>query len=113
MHNDTLLDILKSTAYHTLGIVPIDSTHHDVNKLLDSLPPEEARKMRRKFRKLWRRYAKGGTPKAYRDQMALGHPTPDRNAKRVRKMEVRRRVTNMVYESLRNETSKRDEGDTL
>lgn len=39
------------------GVVPLtlQNLNHDVNKALAELPPDEARKMRRKFRKLWRK----------------------------------------------------------
>lgn len=50
--------LLMSTMWLTLGIAPLEKTQLDVNRMLASLPPEEARVMRRKFRKLWRRYAK-------------------------------------------------------
>lgn len=40
------------------GIIPIETELADVGVSLSQLPPEEARKMKRKFRKLWRREAK-------------------------------------------------------
>lgn len=50
--------LLMSTMWLTLGIAPLENVRLDVNKMLSSLSHEEARIMRRKFRKLWRRYAK-------------------------------------------------------
>ena len=46
------------------GIVPMEQTTLDMRRVLEQLPPEEARKMRRKFRKLWRRAmeAEAGPP---------------------------------------------------
>ena len=118
MYGDTpLIKILKTVAFHTLGIVPIEDTHHDVNKFLASLPAAEARKMRRKFRKLWRRAARGGAAPAYLAQLGLGNQTPDRKKKRIRKAEVLRRVhveaEKLAAESAQKEEQKPDAGDTL
>lgn len=56
---DDVKKLLLSTVWLSLGIAPLDgAVHLDINRILASLSPEEARKMRRKFRKMWRRYAK-------------------------------------------------------
>jgi hypothetical protein len=92
---DPIFKLLQTTAFLTLGIAPIDSTIHDFNRVLATLPPDEARKMRRKFRKLWRSFAKRpkkGTSKAYIAQLGLGEKDPTRAQKRYRKSEVLRRV---------------------
>lgn len=50
----------KFELYHTMieaGILPVGSTSGNVNLLLEALPLEEQRKLKRKFRKLWRRAA--------------------------------------------------------
>lgn len=36
------------------GIHPYDNVYHSINNLLQNCKPDEARKLRRKFRKLWR-----------------------------------------------------------
>lgn len=54
-----------------LGIVPIEKTAHDMRRALNQLPPEEARAMKRKFRKLWR--------KAIRSEAAL-YQTPSQKS---------------------------------
>lgn len=36
------------------GIMPAEATHLDINRLLAELPPDEQRRLKRKFRKLWR-----------------------------------------------------------
>lgn len=46
-----------------LGIVPLSFVTDDVNKILANTPPEEARRMRRRFRKLWRKVYKQGLRK--------------------------------------------------
>lgn len=40
------------------GLIPIDNTSHDMSRALDQLTPEDARKLKRKFRKVWRRLAR-------------------------------------------------------
>lgn len=91
---DPLRKIFIETAYHTLGIVPIGWTGNDINKVLAALPPDEARVMRRKFRKMWRKAAKNarkGRSKAVA-QMGLGETQPTRRHKTVRKQEVSVRI---------------------
>jgi len=41
-----------------LGIVPIDDLRLDVQRSMKNTPPAEARAMKRKFRKLWRKLSK-------------------------------------------------------
>jgi len=51
-------DILMQMEMLSEGIVPYQGwTFVDINKALDSLPPHERRKAKRKFRKLWRKAA--------------------------------------------------------
>lgn len=51
-----LLQALIAQEAYDAGIAPytFDKLSHDMNRLLSDLPPEEARKLRRKFRKMWR-----------------------------------------------------------
>jgi len=46
------------------GIVPMEDPNMDVRRALADLPPDEARKLKRKFRKLWRKKMKSGVGKA-------------------------------------------------
>lgn len=92
---DPLKKLFLDSAYHTLGIVPIEWTGHDINKVLATLPPDEARKMRRKFRKLWRKFAKNpskGRNVKYLAQLGLGSKDPTRRQKSTRKQEVSTRI---------------------
>lgn len=90
--------LAAQTVYHTLGIVPISSVdlRHDFNRYLATLSPEDARRMKRKFRKLWRAAAKK-PPKFVSDRhiakLGLGSPQPTREEKLARKAEVSRRVS--------------------
>ncbi len=46
------------TAMFNAGIIPIEETPHDMTRVLSQLPIEDARKLKRKFRKVWRKLAK-------------------------------------------------------
>lgn len=90
-----LLKILMNTAYHELGIAPIEYTIHDYNKLLKDLPPDEARSLKRKFRKVWRSLVKQSDPRlveTFSRQLGLGATSPTKQQKNSRKREVHRRV---------------------
>lgn len=101
-----IMKILQDAVYHSAGIVPIETTHHDFNRMLASLPEEEARMMKRKFRKLWRKFAKApkkGTPSHYVSQsMGLGKTEPTRANMNTRKREVHRRIMLDVVLPMRN-----------
>jgi len=43
------------TVYLGEGVVPIERIRDNVNKQLAEMSPDDARKMKRKFRKLWRK----------------------------------------------------------
>ena len=79
-------------AAHEHGIAPIEKSHHDFNRILSGIPEDEARVMRRKFRKLWRRYLKKSITKRghrYRDTaLGLGCKNPTRTQKNNRKNAV-------------------------
>lgn len=72
-NSDFTRDLMLTVVYNEAGIVRIDSTVHDVNRKLASLPPEEALKMKRKFRKMWRAALKRELAKAKKasDHIAL------------------------------------------
>lgn len=60
MNDDVLLKLLISSLAYARGVIPItcSTTHHDAERDLASLTPEERRVSKRKFRKLWRRAAR-------------------------------------------------------
>lgn len=80
-----------------LGIAPLSpsNTWGDFNKTLASLPPEAARAMKRKFRKLWRRSILDTEKRHTRrwarltaDIMGMGAQKPAKRMKNRRKLEV-------------------------
>lgn len=95
---DTLKKINQQLAYLNAGIVPVGGPdfgvpiNMDFNKALATLPPDEARKMRRKFRKLWRKcLAKAEGSKLHSKlsrTMGLGEASPTKKQKQARKNEV-------------------------
>jgi hypothetical protein len=99
MSGDPIFKILQNAAFHEMGIAPLDMIIYDYSRVLSELPPDEARKMKRKFRKLWRKAAKKpgkGIAKTYTEQLGLGSKEPTRKQKRMRKVEVARRVAQTV-----------------
>lgn len=55
----TLKGLDKMLLFHVMfemGIIPIEDIEFDFRRILDQFTPEEARKSKRKFRKLWRKY---------------------------------------------------------
>ena len=97
---NNLQDFVESLIYHQLGIVPLSYDDRDINRILASLPPEEALQMKRKFRKLWRKASvikppsptKWGRAYAtrYKEQMGYGEAEPTKKQKRNRKWGVMR-----------------------
>lgn len=55
----TRLHIVMQHISLECGIVPVHDLSGDVAAALSSIDPEEGRKMKRKYRKLWRKLAKG------------------------------------------------------
>lgn len=100
---DPMHDLLMLHTYMKLGIAPIGNINHDYGRLMEKLPPEEARKMKRKFRKLWRRAADKHKFKApYAAQIGIGNPLPTRSMKKFRKGAVAYHVRwNLVIPALR------------
>jgi hypothetical protein len=109
-HGDNpITRLLQTTAYLTLGIAPVVNTVHDFNRILATLPPDEARKMKRKFRKLWRKFAKKPSrhvSPTYVKQMGLGAKQPTRKQKSARKVEVRRRILAEVVRPMQEDVNK-------
>lgn len=82
-----------------LGIIPLENISDDMRQGLEKLTPEEARKMKRKFRKLWRKYAKEEMHSAtsYKKRKltqlyGIGKHQPSRSQKRARKELVKRKL---------------------
>jgi hypothetical protein len=115
--NDPIRSLFREVACHTLGIAPINNVAHDFNKTLASLPPDEARAMKRKFRKLWRKFARESknASAAYIRQLGLGEASPTKKQKKMRKVEVSRRIDGDVVGAMATaskDSSNRREGDT-
>jgi len=95
-HSKFARELMLKTVYHEAGIVQIASTAHDVNRTLAGMSPEEARKMKRKFRKLWRKavaheLTRAKSPAAYlhsKSRAGLGEPAPEKRHKAYRKILV-------------------------
>ena len=104
--------------YFKRGIVPFQSTIYDgascslglypfqnVNLYLNTLPPDEARAMKRKFRKLWRKAVveQAGDSKVLRRHAkklyGLGMPNPEKKHKLARKSAVIRHLREVVKSS--------------
>ena len=78
---------LHSTMFD-LGIVPIESPEVNIEKCLNTLPTEDAVKMKRKFRKLWRKaYKKNHLrfPEHYKYNLDMGKKIVSRSARYLRK----------------------------
>lgn len=104
MHPEqNLRKMLRDMAFHSLGIVPIKYIGWDgINQQLASLPPEEARKIKRKFRKLWRKIAKHD-PNWNAAFLGMGDPDPEKILKTRRRSAVLNAVEQkFVLPTLRN-----------
>ncbi|NBT35819.1 MAG: hypothetical protein EBT03_09855, partial [Betaproteobacteria bacterium] len=89
MH-EVLRKIYETEKAMSYGIVPLGvNVVRDINRILKDLPPEEARRMKRKFRKLWRKEARKVARGAQiqRGQMPIGYgaKNPTRRQKEARK----------------------------
>ena len=74
--------------YHEMweqGIMPMDLDDHDATRRLAGLPPDEARVLKRRFRKLWRKLAR---TRPHRTLYGLGVQDPGRWKKGHRKVLV-------------------------
>lgn len=72
-----LLAAMAHQEAYEAGIIP-PSTHflHDMRRHLEQLPPEESRRIRRKFRKLWRKLARKNNASA--NELIKGSETANR-----------------------------------
>ena len=100
-----LIDVLVSNLAINMGIAPIDVVHHDANRALASLSPEDQRIAKRKFRKLWRSLARGmlatSGPKSVQRQLGLGAEFPTKSQKNNRKARVSLEIARRVREAMR------------
>lgn len=89
------------------GIVPIESTHENVNNALRDLPEEQAITMKRKFRKMWRKALKDKVISGIADPASLeawyGSPgqMPTANQKNNRKALVKAKIREKVLEDVK------------
>lgn len=100
MKNDVVSDIRRFVIHTVMmeaGIVPLEDPYADVNRALRDIDPEEARRLKRKFRKLWRkacRKEKSYKPasqsrnEAIDKKYGVGSPRPSRRNCRNRKLSV-------------------------
>ena len=99
----TLRDVdraLIQTVMFQAGILPMEKTDLDMRRLLQQLPPDEARILRRKFRKMWRKAmadSVGETPKTGSEEQAkktlgVGKQVPSRAERNARKQLVFDRI---------------------
>ncbi len=78
------------SAMFEIGIIPIESSALDMRIALRQMSPEDARTVKRKFRKLWRKYVRS-RPSSDRwtsSAAGLGKRTPSRLEKKFRKQIV-------------------------
>lgn len=104
--------VLLNAIWHMIGIVPIENSHtgvdNDINRALSSLPSPEAREMKRKFRKLWRKVAKKRLDKPKVNKASIMklfgffplREDSDRCPSRSQKVNRKRAVLNHVYEEI-------------
>lgn len=77
-----------------VGIIPMEKTALDMRRALKQLEPDEARKARRRFRKVWRRaaaaaIAQGSMPEsAAKGRLGMGKKVPSRMERNARKQLV-------------------------
>ena len=81
---DSLNKFILSHIMWDANIIPIDDALKNMNEYISQLPPDEARKHKRKFRKEWRKFARRS--KYYvKAQMGLGSKTPTSSQSKWRK----------------------------
>jgi hypothetical protein len=97
--------VLMTTMFDA-GVVPLTQaeTGFDMKRILAQLPHEEAHKLKRKFRKLWRKLAKSETKLGDSNKMkrlyGAGEVNPSRNARKNRKQLVLRHFINDVVKPM-------------
>lgn len=74
LRNYILIDVLTAEEAYQLGIIPLKATNlkNSFKDLLASMSPEEARRARRKFRKLWRSLSRRASDGPSNERMLVG-----------------------------------------
>lgn len=111
MKRDVITMFLMETVFHEVGLAPIKTIHHDYNRILADLPPEEARKAKRKFRKVWRKTAKHLiekkiTGRYIKQTLGIGSDRPTRSQKNSRKTIVLGHILDKVVVPMRSKLCK-------
>lgn len=111
MKRDITTMFLLETVSHELGIAPIKTIHHDYNRILAGLSPEEARMAKRKFRKAWRKVAndlikKKISGKYIKQTLGIGSDRPTRSQKNTRKTIVLGHILDKVVVPMRSKLCK-------
>jgi hypothetical protein len=102
--HDQLTKLKIQIEFLNQGIVPVGEegapAWYDINRILADLPSEEARRMKRKFRKLWRRVVipklRHGGREGRQTARAFGVGGPVRGNKNNRKYKVYTEIRNKV-----------------
>lgn len=103
MRNNSLNDVQRALLHELMfreGIIPMETHAMDVSRVLAQLSPDEARKAKRKFRKLVRKLR--NKTDSFIETLENGKPT--RHQKRLRKLDVWRSfmvtVDKIIYDLL-------------
>lgn len=105
MFQDELSQALYWLLIDKKGIV--DITDSDIKARLDAMTPEEARIVKRKFRKLWRKRAKVILPKHQANAAETRNGKPTHKARRIRAALVTSLINAEVVEKAFEITVKR------
>lgn len=91
-------DIVITSVFLQEGIVPLTAERRDINRALAGISPDDQRKMKRRFRKLWRKAARAELNNAHSEaakksiinRYGMRSGSPNRSEKNNRKDLVRR-----------------------
>jgi hypothetical protein len=95
--NDKMRDVERTfvrIVHFEAGIVPMEKTGLDMRRALNQLEPDEARKLKRRFRKLWRKFATrqimqgSASDKMMKGKLGTGKQVPSRAERNARKQLV-------------------------
>ena len=103
MSNKVLFELASAAVYDSTGILPIPSVITNMESAMANTPPDEARKAKRKFRKMWRKLAREASSRAlYSAEIieniyGVNAAEPTREQKRARKGLVRRAMCKAAW----------------
>ena len=106
--------ILHQTAWE-LGLVPLEDYTSDISRILDALDPEEARTLKRKFRKFWRKTIRNNkhlSNSIGKKYYGVNNPQPTRKHKILRKTYVFYELLRLANEKLRSLKNNFEHSDT-